>query len=107
QGDFLDVSPRLATRGARRAHRARRRILPGGHPRLGERAMAAAVTALLEVRGVRKAFGGVVANKDVSLSVPAGKIYGLIGPNGSGKTTLFNSIAGVHSVDGGSIRFAG
>jgi ABC-type branched-subunit amino acid transport system ATPase component len=63
--------------------------------------------AILEVERVRKAFGGVVANKDVSLSVPQGKIYGLIGPNGSGKTTLFNSIVGQHPIDGGSIRFQG
>jgi ABC-type branched-subunit amino acid transport system ATPase component len=65
------------------------------------------MTPILELRSVRKAFGGVVANRDVSLSVPQGKIYGLIGPNGSGKTTLFNSIAGVHPIDGGSIRFQG
>jgi branched-chain amino acid transport system ATP-binding protein len=65
------------------------------------------VTPILEVRQVRKSFGGVVANKDVSLEVAPGKIYGLIGPNGSGKTTLFNSIVGQHPVDAGSIRFAG
>jgi branched-chain amino acid transport system ATP-binding protein len=65
------------------------------------------VTPALEVRAVRKAFGGVVANRDVTLSVPAGKIYGLIGPNGSGKTTLFNSITGLHPIDGGSIHFQG
>ena len=65
------------------------------------------MTPMLEVRGVRKAFGGVVANRDVTLAVPAGKIYGLIGPNGSGKTTLFNSIAGHHPIDAGSIRFQG
>jgi ABC-type branched-subunit amino acid transport system ATPase component len=65
------------------------------------------VTPILEVQHVRKSFGGVVANKDVSISVPAGKIYGLIGPNGSGKTTLFNSIVGQHPVDAGSIRFEG
>jgi branched-chain amino acid transport system ATP-binding protein len=65
------------------------------------------MTAILEVRSVRKSFGGVVANKDVSLAVPPGKIYGLIGPNGSGKTTLFNSIAGHHPIDAGSIRFQG
>jgi len=64
-------------------------------------------SAILEVEHVRKAFGGVVANKDVSVSVPAGKIYGLIGPNGSGKTTLFNCIVGQHPVDGGAIRFEG
>lgn len=65
------------------------------------------MTPILEVRGVRKAFGGVVANRDVTIVVPAGKIYGLIGPNGSGKTTLFNSIAGLHPIDAGSIRFQG
>jgi len=65
------------------------------------------MTAILEVEGVRKAFGGVVANNDITLSVPEGKIVGLIGPNGSGKTTLFNSIVGYHPIDAGSIRFRG
>ncbi|HEX7329841.1 MAG TPA: ABC transporter ATP-binding protein [Casimicrobiaceae bacterium] len=65
------------------------------------------MTALLEVRGVSKRFGGVIANRDVSLDVPRGRITGLIGPNGSGKTTLFNSIAGHHPIDSGSIRFDG
>ena len=65
------------------------------------------MTDILQVDGVSKAFGGVVANHDVSLTVPQGKIIGLIGPNGSGKTTLFNSIVGYHPVDGGSIRFEG
>ena len=65
------------------------------------------MSALLEVDRVRKSFGGILANKDVSLRVPAGGIYGLIGPNGSGKTTLFNSIVGQHPIDGGSIRFEG
>ena len=65
------------------------------------------MTPLLEVRGVGKTFGGVVANREISLEVPAGKIYGLIGPNGSGKTTLFNSITGLHPIDSGSIRFQG
>ena len=65
------------------------------------------MSAILEVRDVAKRFGGVVANRDVTLDVPRGKIVGLIGPNGSGKTTLFNSIVGTHSVDSGSIRFEG
>jgi len=65
------------------------------------------VKAMLEVDRVRKAFGGLLANKDVSLRVPAGAIHGLIGPNGSGKTTLFNSIVGHHPVDAGSVRFEG
>jgi branched-chain amino acid transport system ATP-binding protein len=65
------------------------------------------LSALLEVRSVSKHFGGVVANRDISIDVPAGGITGLIGPNGSGKTTLFNSIGGQHPVDAGSIRFDG
>jgi len=62
---------------------------------------------LLEVRDLRKTFGGVVANDAISIDVPRGGIVGLIGPNGSGKTTLFNSIVGHHPIDGGSVRFAG
>jgi ABC-type branched-subunit amino acid transport system ATPase component len=65
------------------------------------------MTALLEVRNVTKTYGGVVANRDVSLSVPRRAIVGLIGPNGSGKTTLFSSIAGFHPIDSGSIVFDG
>ena len=64
-------------------------------------------TPVIEVRGVSKSYGGVIANREISLSVQAGRITGLIGPNGSGKTTLFNSIAGYHPIDAGSIRFAG
>ena len=63
------------------------------------------MSAQIELRGVSKAFGGVVANNDISLDVPEGRITGLIGPNGSGKTTLFNSIVGYHPVDAGSIKF--
>jgi branched-chain amino acid transport system ATP-binding protein len=62
---------------------------------------------LLEVRNVSKRFGGAVANRNISLAVPEGRIIGLIGPNGSGKTTLFNSIVGHHPIDDGSIRFQG
>ncbi len=65
------------------------------------------MTTLIEVENVSKSFGGVVANHDISISVPEGKITGLIGPNGSGKTTLFNSIVGYHPIDSGSIRFKG
>ena len=67
----------------------------------------AGMSAQLTVQGATKRFGGVTANEDISLEVPAGKVVGLIGPNGSGKSTLFNSIVGYHPVDGGSIRFEG
>ena len=63
--------------------------------------------SLIEVRGVSKSFGGVIANQDISIDVTEGRITGLIGPNGSGKTTLFNSIAGYHPIDAGSIKFGG
>ncbi len=65
------------------------------------------MSGLIEVAGVTKAFGGIVANDDISLEVPEGRITGPIGPNGSGKTTLFNSIVGYHPIDSGSIRFEG
>ncbi len=63
------------------------------------------MTPILEVSDATKSFGGVIANHRISLSVPEGRIIGLIGPNGSGKTTLFNSIVGFHPIDSGSIRF--
>ena len=62
---------------------------------------------LIAVDRVSKSFGGVRANCEVSITVEAGKITGLIGPNGSGKTTLFNSIVGYHPIDSGSIQFEG
>src|SRR5499426_2080851 len=63
--------------------------------------------AIIELKHVSKSFGGVTANRDISLTVPRGRITGLIGPNGSGKTTLFNSIVGYHPIDTGSICFDG
>jgi branched-chain amino acid transport system ATP-binding protein len=62
---------------------------------------------MIQVENVTKAYGGVVANREVSLTVEPGQITGLIGPNGSGKTTLFNSIVGYHPIDSGSITFKG
>jgi len=62
---------------------------------------------IIEIENVTKSFGGVVANRRISLSVQRGSITGLIGPNGSGKTTLFNSIVGYHPIDTGCIRFEG
>lgn len=62
---------------------------------------------IIEVQGVSKSYGGVIANELISLTVETGSITGLIGPNGSGKTTLFNSIVGYHPIDSGSIKFEG
>ncbi len=60
---------------------------------------------ILEVKNLLKAFGGLVAIRDLNLAVNEGEIVGLIGPNGSGKTTLFNLISGVLKPDKGEIRF--
>jgi ABC-type branched-subunit amino acid transport system ATPase component len=68
---------------------------------------APARETLLEIRDLRKHFGGIVANDGISLDVRRGSIVGLIGPNGSGKTTLFNSIVRQHRVEGGQVRFEG
>jgi branched-chain amino acid transport system ATP-binding protein len=65
------------------------------------------VSALLELAGVSRSFGGLRALDDVSLSLAEGEIVGLIGPNGAGKTTLVNLVTGVHPVSAGAIRFGG
>ncbi len=62
---------------------------------------------LLEIKNVVKCFGGLVAVKEMNISVEKGKIVGLIGPNGAGKTTLFNIISGFYKPDSGEILFSG
>ncbi|CAN7346693.1 ABC transporter ATP-binding protein [Bosea sp. LjRoot9] len=62
---------------------------------------------LLDVSGVKRAFGGLVAVRDVSFTVAEGDFLGLIGPNGAGKTTLFNVISGVLAPSAGHVRFRG
>jgi branched-chain amino acid transport system ATP-binding protein/neutral amino acid transport system ATP-binding protein len=63
--------------------------------------------ALLEVRRLRRRFGGVVALDGFDVSVAEGTITALIGPNGAGKTTAFQCISGVLSADAGAVSFAG
>ena len=69
--------------------------------------MAGPGEILLGIRGLRKAFGGLVAVRDISLDIPRGRIFGLIGPNGSGKTTVLNLITAELTPDAGSILFRG
>ncbi len=63
--------------------------------------------ALLEINGLEKRFGGLLAVSDVSFSVNKGAIKAVIGPNGAGKTTMFNLIAGSLPATAGSARFNG
>jgi len=65
------------------------------------------VTALLQIDGVSKQFGGLQAVQALSFTVGKHEILGLIGPNGAGKSTVFNLINGVFAPDGGRVRFRG
>lgn len=82
------------------------RAVPAAPP-LQKKVMAQAGKPLLEVRGARKQFGGLVASNDMNLTVNAGEVLALIGPNGAGKTTLFNVISGVMPPSAGEILFLG
>lgn len=62
---------------------------------------------LLDVRGISKVFGGLLAVSNVSFQVHEGEIVGLIGPNGAGKTTVFNLISGYYRPDRGEVFFKG
>jgi D-xylose transport system ATP-binding protein len=64
-------------------------------------------TPLVEMRDVRKAFGGVHAVEDVSVSVAAGEVLGIVGHNGAGKSTLIKILSGAHPMDSGEILIDG
>ena len=63
--------------------------------------------SLLEVRGLRKSFGALLASDHVALEVREGETHAIIGPNGAGKTTLIAQLAGELQPDAGEVRFAG
>ncbi len=63
--------------------------------------------AMLEMRGISKAYGEVQANQGIDLSVPAGAIVGLLGENGSGKSTLMKVLFGMVRPDAGCIVYTG
>lgn len=65
------------------------------------------MTALLETRALNKAYGGLQAVRNCSITVKEGSITSLIGPNGAGKTTAFDVINGVVSADSGTVIFSG
>ena len=63
--------------------------------------------ALLELDGLTRRFGGIIAVDDVTMRVEAGEVRAVIGPNGAGKSTLFNLITGVVKPTAGAVRFDG
>lgn len=77
------------------------------HRRGGQADAANEEVPAMEVEGVTKRFGGVVALSEVSMTVRAGTIHGLIGPNGSGKSTLVNVVSGFLEKDGGRVLLFG
>ena len=72
-----------------------------------ERPQAADASELLQVRGVFKSFGGTEALADVGMTLMAGEILALLGENGAGKSTLIKILAGVYTLDAGSVSFRG
>ena len=64
-------------------------------------------TFAIELKGVTKVFGQIVANKDVNLQVKKGEILAILGENGSGKTTLMNMLSGIYFPDEGQIYVNG
>jgi branched-chain amino acid transport system ATP-binding protein len=69
--------------------------------------MSAPAEGVLEVEGLRKVFGGLVAVDGIGFSVAAGQLFAIIGPNGAGKTTCFNMVGGQLRPDAGRVRLAG
>ncbi|OGB81104.1 MAG: hypothetical protein A2535_03185 [Burkholderiales bacterium RIFOXYD2_FULL_59_8] len=74
---------------------------------LPERAKPALGETVLEVKDIRKQFGGLTAVNNIGFSIQAGQIVGLIGPNGAGKSTTFNLITGVLGLSSGEVKFRG
>ena len=65
------------------------------------------MSSLLELQGLRRSYGAIVALNDLSFEVPAGQVVGFLGPNGAGKTTTMRAIFGLTDLDAGSVRWNG
>ncbi|MDR7332927.1 branched-chain amino acid ABC transporter ATP-binding protein/permease [Roseateles asaccharophilus] len=89
----------LPSRGVKPVDENAPRLSARSHPRPG--------TSLLDVRAIRKEFGGLVAVNDISFKISAGDIVGLIGPNGAGKSTTFNLVSGVLPLTSGEVELLG
>ena len=65
------------------------------------------MSAVLEISGLNKSFGGICVAKNIDIALHAGKVLGLIGPNGAGKTSLFNLALGIVKPDSGRVMLGG
>lgn len=83
------------------------KVVDENAPRLSSRSHPQPGAALLDVRKIRKTFGGLVAVNDISFAIKAGDIVGLIGPNGAGKSTTFNLVSGVLPLTSGEVELLG
>ena len=97
----------IAARRFKLKERSQARLPAGAAAPLSKRERMHPGERVLDVRGVTKRFGGLVANSDISLHVDAGEILAVIGPNGAGKSTLFNLISGVMTPNAGDVIFLG
>lgn len=89
----------LPARRARAVDENAARLSSRSHPERG--------AALLDVRRIRKQFGGLVAVNEISFAIKSGDIVGLIGPNGAGKSTTFNLVSGVLPLTSGEVELIG
>ena len=90
-----------------RLPKARRKVDWHNAADLPTRTQPAQGELVLDVRSIRKQFGGLVAVNDISFQIHAGEIVGLIGPNGAGKSTTFNLLTGVLGKTSGAVQFRG
>jgi branched-chain amino acid transport system permease protein len=107
EGLYWRVRNRLLARRRDAAGSARPILVLPEAPVAAREAPNPSATALMDVRGVSKAFLGLQALSDVTFDVREGEILGIIGPNGAGKTTLFNVLNGFLLPDRGDIRWLG
>jgi ABC-2 type transport system ATP-binding protein len=70
-------------------------------------AVSTTMTGLLELDGLTRRYGGILALNGLSFSVPAGQVVGFLGPNGAGKTTTMRAIFGLTDLDAGTVRWNG
>ena len=82
-------------------------VANGDNPNLDREAVWEHSPVVLEVRGLSKRFGGIVAAEDLNITLRKGTITALVGPNGAGKTTVFNLLTGFIKPDAGSVRLTG